>query len=80
METRSISFFHLQQVVLYFKDMPNLTNFYKGNLLHVILIHIKVSWLTELHDWTLRFFISVGSTSYEHDKFVFPSYIRFCFL
>ena len=39
---RNISAFCLQRLALYFKDIPNSTDFYKGYFLHVIPVRIIV--------------------------------------
>ena len=40
--------FCLKQVALYFKFMPNSTDFYKGIFLHVIAVRMIVPWLYAL--------------------------------
>ena len=42
--TRNISAFSWEQVVLFFKGMPNSIYFYKGIFLHVIPAYIIVPW------------------------------------
>ena len=45
---RNTSVFCLKQVALYFKFMPNSTDFYKGIFLHVIAVRMIVPWLYAL--------------------------------
>ena len=41
---RNVSFYLLQRVTLFFKDMPNSIDFYKRIFLHVIPVRIIVPW------------------------------------
>ena len=60
--TKNISILCLWQVVLYFKRMPNLIDFYKGILLHDILVRINLSWCVDFWDWLKTVWYFAGTT------------------
>ena len=70
--TKNISILCLWQVVLYFKRMPNLIDFYKGILLHDIPVRINLSWCVDFLGTTI--FFSVLETLCVINLLLFSSY------